>query len=288
MNEIIEKYNFKYEENINLVNQDKITALGIGDILISLILLKNNLIEPPIYINLSIFLQKSVYDNPINFLDFRFKLIEHLCFHNDIDSNKILLLNENNNFQYLNQHIHLLSKIENWNLHFEIESLPEYLVNNKYIVFHTKCRFLGHFDYVKLKNDLKSFYQNFKTNYTIVILGEREIESYSGEKILGITTIYNELIELKNNNYVIDLSIENIYKELDFDNYLNDISMIHNAEYNIIVGLGGHFVSSLVFSKGPVINYISHIFEIHNINFLQKKDYIIKDFNEYIEKIKNI
>jgi hypothetical protein len=285
MDQIIQKFNFKYEKNTENIDINKITALGIGDIVITLVLLQYKLIEGPIYINLKYFKENIIYDNPLNFLEFRLKLINHLCFINAIDSNQIILLNENNNFNSLNQHINLISKINNFKLKFDIKLLPTKLLNNKYIVFHTKCRFLGSFDYNKLKKDLKIYYQNFKTNYTIVILGEREIKPYDGELIHGITTIYNELIELKNHNNIVDLSVKNIYKELNFDNYLNDISIIHNAEYNIVIGLGGHFVSSLVFSKGPVINYISNLF---NFNFITKQDNITKEFCEYIKIIDEI
>ena len=42
LNEIIQKYNqFKYEQNVENIDREKITALGIGDIMISLVLLKN-------------------------------------------------------------------------------------------------------------------------------------------------------------------------------------------------------------------------------------------------------
>ena len=61
-----------------IVDPAKITALGIGDILISLVLLKNNIIQPPIYINLNFFKDNTWYDNPKNFLDFRLKLIEYI------------------------------------------------------------------------------------------------------------------------------------------------------------------------------------------------------------------
>jgi hypothetical protein len=286
--EIVQKYSqFKYEENVENIDKEKITALGIGDVMISLVLLKNGLMEGPIYINLKYFLPNIIYDNPYNFLEFRLKLLEHLCFHNNMNTDQIVLLNENNHFNYLNQYMHLISYIDNWKLNFEIKPLPENLKNNKYIIFHTKCRFSGSFDYINLRNELNIFYQNYKTDYDIVLLGEREIEPYSEEKIHSITTIYNELLELKKNNNVIDLTIKNIYKELDFDQYLNDISIVHNAEYNIIVGLGGHFVSSLIFSKGPVINFISNVFN-SNINSIQKNDFITKDFSEYLDYIQKL
>ena len=54
----------------------------------------------------------------------------------------------------------------------------------------------------------------------------------------GIKTIYDELLLLKNNNDIIDLTRNVIYNDLDYDNYLKDVSIIHHANYNIHFGLG--------------------------------------------------
>ena len=204
MEKIIKKYKFTIINNNEIIDKNNITALGIGDILISLNLLKLNLINYPIYINLRYFKNNFIYHNPINFLDFRLKLINHLCDYNDIDKKKIVLINEQNNINSVNEHIKDIPKIYNWKLKFKIENISNIYLNNKYIIFHTKCRFIGSFNYKKLKNDLNNFYKQFKTNYIIIILGEQEIVPYKGEEVHKITTIYNELIELKKNNNVIE------------------------------------------------------------------------------------
>ena len=106
-----------------IINTQQITALGIGDILISLVLLKNNIIQPPIYINLDAFKDNTWYDNPSNFLDFRLKLIEYICINNDIDFNNIKLLDyNNNNNNYFNQHQEEIPKINIWNLQLNLNT----------------------------------------------------------------------------------------------------------------------------------------------------------------------
>ena len=274
-----------------IINTQQITALGIGDILISLVLLKNNIIQPPIYINLDAFKDNTWYDNPSNFLDFRLKLIEYICINNDIDFNNIKLLDyNNNNNNYFNQHQEEIPKINIWNLQLNLNTTKNNLnIDNdtEYIIFHTKCRFLAGFDYEILKNNLSVFFNTYKTKYTIVLLGEKEIECSGYEKIHGITTIYNELTNLKKNNSVIDLTIDNIYKELHFDNYLNDMTIINKAKYNILVGLGGPFVNSLIFGKNTITYLPTYILNYFNIK--QTENIIIEpNFQQYIEILNNI
>jgi hypothetical protein len=265
-----------------IVDPSKITALGIGDILNSLVLLKNNIIQPPIYINLFFFKDNTWYSNPQNFLDFRLKLIEYMCINNNIDLNNIKLLdfdNANSN-NYVNQHLQEIPKINNWNLKIILNTPNNNInsfLNNEYIIFHTKCRFIQSFDYETFKSNISAFYNTYKTKYTIVLLGEKEIQCSECEKIHGITTIYNELTNLKKNNTVIDLTIDNIYKELNFDNYLNDMVIINKAKYNILVGIGGPFVNSLVFGKNTITyltqNILNDYVVTQNENIITEIDY---------------
>ena len=100
----------------------------------------------------------------------------------------------------------------------------------EYIIFHTKCRFTSNYNYAILKQHMKIFCKNFKTNYKIIILGERHMPSNVESDIHKMTTIYDELLELKSNNDVLDLSIDNIYDNLNFENYCKDMALIHYAK----------------------------------------------------------
>lgn len=76
---------------------------------------------------------------------------------------------------------------------------------NNYIIFHTKVRMEMSSITNFIKNDLPLliiFLKNFKTSKNIIIIGERNLEV----KIHNIISIYDELLLLKNNNNVIDLS----------------------------------------------------------------------------------
>ena len=53
----------------------------------------------------------------------------------------------------------------------------------------------------------------------------KEAQEIYVRDIIG-SGVYNELLELKNNNVIIDKSIENIYSNLDYNNYKNDIKLI--------------------------------------------------------------
>jgi len=105
----------------------------------------------------------------------------------------------------------------------------------------------------------------------------------------GITTIYDELLELKNNNDVLDVSIKNIYNNLDYDNYKNDVNLIKNAKTNILVGCGGQFCTCLLFGKG-LINYkTTELIDMCPLNLEEmEKDncYVMLDIFKFFEKIK--
>ena len=75
----------------------------------------------------------------------------------------------------------------------------------------------------------------------------------------GITQIYNELLNLKKNNQVIDMSIDCIYSNLNYDTYKKDIQIIKNAKHNISFGVGGPFCNSICFGKSTIIYCKSHI-----------------------------
>ena len=185
-------------------------------------------------------------------------MISNILGANHIPLSAICFIDDpTNNIQYITP---ILYTLKDWNLEFDTPNKKSDLLEGKeYVVFHTKLRMIKGSDYVLIKERLKKLYNLYKTNYTIVLLGEREIVPYKGEEIHNIQTIYDELKELENNNTVIDLTVPNIYKELNYESYINDMVIVKNAKCNMIIGCGGHYVSSLVFSKGPVITYFDEI-----------------------------
>jgi hypothetical protein len=122
-------------------------------------------------------------------------------------------------------------------------------------------------------------------------MGERIFPITEESLAYGITTVYNELMELKNNNNIIDLSIENIYNNLDYNNYINDVKLIKNAKYNICFGIGGQFCTSVIFGKSTIV-YSKSIEDytpefINNKNF-KKNNYYFNNTNDFFNLIKNL
>ena len=101
----------------------------------------------------------------------------------------------------------------------------------------------------------------------------------------NITTIYEELKPLSENNDVIDLTIENIYDNLNINNYLNLLNICSHAKLNVFCGTsGGHLASCICFGKKSIgylenMNYDfinSSKFSIDNVCITEKFDDFIK------------
>jgi hypothetical protein len=132
-----------------------------------------------------------------------------------------------------------------------------------YIIFHTKLRLDGKIlDF--LTNDINillDFCKNFTTNYTIILMGEREIENNLEAKTHYVISLYNILLLLKKNNKLIDLTHKVLYSGNDnFDNFIREVEIINKANYNVTFGIGGQFVMCQAFSKKNYcfINTIKH------------------------------
>jgi hypothetical protein len=278
---------FKYDNSIKNIDiyQKNLESIqtGIGDILLNMVLVKNNIKKIPLYFNINIYNDNNNLlglNNCINSFTFKLKLLEQICtnddiiFYNDINFNYKCeyKLNEITNF-------HSLHTYFTFNNNF----------NREYIIFHTKCRFYNNFDYNNLKLKINKFSENFKTNYLIIILGERNMPSNFETNYHNISTIYNELLKLKTNNNVLDLSIDNIYDNLDFDNYCKDISLIYNAKTNILCGHGGQYCNSIMFGNGMIVYTTTQLCGNFNLNlFEQNNNYVFFDIESFFTKIKNI
>jgi hypothetical protein len=272
--EVCKKY------SINPLKKDIICdATGIGDILMRILCIKNNLINKQFHINLNYFTKPYYNMDPINMFEFRIKLIIDIIKYNNIPYEAFIFTFSNN--YALNQNLPY-ELIENYNLNFDDKN--ENLVENEYIIFHTKCRHSKDEDYSHLKKNIKQFCSNNKSKYKIIILGERVFPHTEEVDIHGITTVYDELLQLKNNNDIIDKSIENIYSNLDYNNYKNDIKLIQNAKYNICFGLGGQLCTSVIFGKSTIV--YCKINDWLNTDNFKKNNFYFTNIRDFFDLIK--
>jgi len=299
---LLKHYDFKFV--VDDLNKYKHHAIGIGDILNVFTYLKSNIIPGPMVFPIFILFGTHYYPDPLNALEFRFRLIYDLLKSNSLSMNQFLIVIPTNSKEYIDDLLikspnvswmhHSGTYIPKYNIHVKSFTLdlaginrkyiPTQLLDKPYIVFNTKLRFNSKFNYRELKNNMSTFFKTYKTNYTIVLLGERVLGRAREVLSHNMQTMYHELLELKTNNDVIDLTIETINNNLDYDLYVKDCSIMHYAEYSICCGLGGHFCSSLAFAKN-IITFES-TYETNMDNVANLNSY--KDFNNYLSKLKSI
>jgi hypothetical protein len=207
--ETCRKYNIIPQYNDSILCD----AIGIGDILFRMSGIKNKIITKPFYINLNLFTRLFYETNPIIQLEFRIQLIIDIIIYNNIDHNMVKFVFSND---LIRNHYLPYTLIKNYNL--KLNNEPENITED-YIIFHTKCRHRMSENYSLLKEQIYNFCKNRKSKYKIIIMGERSFEKGEGKEIHKITTVYNELLQLKNNNDIIDRTLESIYENLDYNNY---------------------------------------------------------------------
>ena len=276
----------KYNLNVQFSNKLDTHATGIGDILMYLLCLKYKYITIPYYFNLHLFTSPYYMSEPINQLEFRIKLILDIIKYNNLNKEDIIFIY--NPIYKLKLNIPY-NNIKNFLLDFK-DSNNINLTDKKkeYIIFHTKLRQnINTTEIDKLKNKIKEFCKEFKSKYKIYIMGEKTFPITEESKKIGITTIYDELTELKNNNSVNDICIDNIYNNLNYDNYKKDIELIKNAKYNICFGQGGQLCTSIVFSKSTIFYYPSNTGNIFNENNLKQNNHYYYSVIEDMFKIIN-
>jgi hypothetical protein len=238
--------------NINYINRyidPKYTgsvsniASGIGDILIN----KNNYPNNEVFWNIKHLLDYKPFPDNLKNIRFNIELLLKLFGKENI---KIFY---NNKVNIKQPSLHKLCFQPNLINHFNI-SPPTYTF--KYIIVHTKLRFPRSSSRTFIRNiklKLQDFFSNFKSKYTILVLGERKIDVNGCSKAIPtMTTIYDECLLLKNNNDVIDLTEEKMYNTPEMSRFERDIGIIHNAEFNIGIGHGGQFCFNLFFSKKSI------------------------------------
>jgi hypothetical protein len=259
--------------------------LGIGDLLILRMKeISNNLNITHININKKLIeTYSSNYETKINFIK---KFIMFLFPNVTTDINNIpcnfnIISNYKINTLYLYNYVnHNLINIEN-----------KY---TDYIVFHTKMRhdnLIDKFNYETLPN-LIYFFETFKTSKKIIIMGEKHI----GKNIETIKhktiSLYNNLLLLKNNNNVIDLTSDVLTEgNPDFNNFLFDIEIINKAICNVTFGIGGSFNICKAFSKNnisfiPFYNLSPYNIILNEMNNIDNS--IVENINDLNNKIENM
>lgn len=277
--EIIKSYGFRFE---TLDYKPIPNAMGLGDLLWNIVHLQDSIWPIPLFYNIYFFTFDIYYPNPKNALEFRLILLNDiLSNHNTLKKSDIIFyLNENINEHYNTSFQY--QKIKSFKLDINI-ILPKYPIDD-YIIFHTKLRLYPYQksdDYSLVKKQILNFCKSFKCKYKIIILGERNMASSLESKTLGITTIYNELLSLSTHNNIIDLSEDNIYDNLNYNNFKKDIGIIKDAKYNIHIGIGGQFSFSLLFSDN-IIHYCINLYNnTDNRNIAYNPN--IKNYNGFSE-----
>jgi len=267
----VEKLSPEYKSTIEFINNNLVCSAkkninnisnicsGIGDLL----LYKNNYPNNKVFWNIKHLLDYKPFPDNLKNIRFNIELLLKLFNKENIE------IFYNSKVKINSPHLSTLCFQPNLINHFNI-SIPIYTF--KYIIIHTKLRFGFNQNEIFINNikiKLKDFFSNLKTEYKIIILGERKIDNNSATKALPtITTIYDECLLLKNNNDVIDLTEEVMYNTPEMSRFERDLRIIHNAEFNIGIGHGGQFCFNLLFSKKSIYYCPPGLinFEIENPN----------------------
>lgn len=260
--EMCEKY------NVTITNDDSLIgdAMGIGDILFRFACINHGFIQKKFVVNLWYFSNYFIdgnfyYENPLNQLEFRIKFINDIVNNNQYLSTNDVVYVYNFPLEDINQKLPYESMDKFYlelNKNDSIQCNKQQENEEEYIIFHTKCRHNKTEDYAYLKDRLRIFFSNFTSKYKVYIVGEQEFPE-TLENIYcqhGITTVYKELLEIKNNNpNVKDITLKELYNNLDYENYKKDVTLIKNAKYNICFGQGGQFCSSIILGKSTIFYY---------------------------------
>jgi hypothetical protein len=242
---------FVIDKGFTVCPYDKHHAIGIGDILFNILAVQQGIHSKLYALNLSVF-NSELFPNPMNALEMRIALLTDILEHHTTLTPDILQITVCPQWPSVQQRIHY--NLYN-TLHIDMKPsfwesiIPKVNITGEYLVFHTKLRLSNGCNYNRVQRDVAEFCSTFKTDYKIIILGERTFPSTWEGDIHNIQTLYTELLLLKNNNDVIDLSVEEIYNSLDYNEYKKDLLLIKNAKCNICIGQGGQLCSSLMFGR---------------------------------------
>jgi hypothetical protein len=226
-------------------------ALGLGDILFRLLHIQEGLCEPVFYINIHVYKTTEFYPNPYDQLKFRIELLKDiLSNHKTLSMKNVEFVDKSTMYVHQDFRYDELKTLRLTLLKSFWDNIPKKIdTSEEYIVFHTKLRLLSFCNYKEIKEKISNLCAGFKSKYKLVILGEQTFPQTLEVNIHGITTIYDQLLKLKDNNNVCDLSEKDIYSNIKYESYKKDLEIIKNAKYNVCIGVGGHFCSSLIFGN---------------------------------------
>ena len=263
---------------MDIINETICCPFGIGDIII----IKQYSII--MNINFKIFLiNRDLLNyrvNGMNHFKFITKFIKRI-FGNHckiiLDDNKTMI-----DTSILNQQMEIFNLYKLYNFTFEYSNS---LFKEKYIIFHTKCRFdqSGKNGFLRDLPTINNFIDNFKSKYNIILFGEKEPENNYENIVHGVQSIYSTLIKLKNKNNVIDLTSDIISSSNDINNFENDLHIINKASLNVTFGHGGPFCICNSFSDNNLC-YIGDIIH-HMPDCYRSKNFIHTDINKFLEQL---
>jgi hypothetical protein len=230
---------------------------------------------------------------PENYIEFLIKFISNLfesevCVSFGLDKNRL-------DFPFLKMDISpKRSIVIKDNYRFESKQKIGYgLSAENYIVFHTKVRNDQSKNFSESRKIIKNFLQDFRTDYTILILGERSIS----ENIESVTNdfhcIYDEILLLNNNNRVIDLT-QSLLNDgsIVYSNFESDLNYISNAKLNVVFGIGGPLSLSTAFCYDNLIFVEKSTYSGYFNNLIKyvesDKNIIFTDIQLFLEKLQNL
>lgn len=249
-------------------------ALGIGDLLIlKMKQISNHMTINQINVSRQLLLKYRKY--PEKSLEFIKKFIALL-----FPETTICVTNEKYTLEYLLEY-----NITKTYLYDQIHlTIP--ITYTNYIIFHTKVRLDGYMDKF-LNHDLPcldTFFKNFKTDKTIIILGEKKVEECFEQKKHNIISIYNNILQLSNNK-VIDLTEPELYSgNIDFNMFLKDIELINKADMNICFGIGGPLNLCQAFSKHNIC-YVSNFSHTIINSYIDINNNCYREIETFIDTI---
>jgi hypothetical protein len=158
---------------------------------------------------------------------------------------------------------------------------PKPVVSLKpYIVIHMKARFDG-CSYDFNTNDIPQIYEfckTWKSQYTIVLMGDQNPEQNYENKVHKVCSIYKCFEQCKANNDVIDRTKENLCSGANIQEFEEDIHWMNSAVCNIVFGYGGPCSLSNVFTKQTIcyVKTLSHwaldLYDHHNHSMVRELD----------------
>ncbi|AYV84298.1 MAG: hypothetical protein Hyperionvirus21_32 [Hyperionvirus sp.] len=254
----------------NIIPSDELvySRPGIGDIIIMKQIYDHFKLKNKIIFNLNLI--ATYRENKLEYVKFIRWFIERLF--------------GTHNISYINDTSHNLVEFHNYFIkedalrsiqhYFNLDPIDNF--SDDYIIFHSKCRFdYDNWTFTSIyKPKIIAFLSNFKSKYKIVILGERVMSSNYETRVHNMESIYNELMLLKNNNIVIDMTEQELANTPSSEIFQRDIKIINQAKVNIGVGFGGNFVITTAFSKkleffigGLTHAYFDNIINLNNTNY---------------------